>query len=99
MSTPTNLGVRQSVHDLQNEYNQGNKKPLEDLVRAWKGIKELPPTDKRSFFVLGGITANHSNTGETLTLCRCSTVMPIGVGIATMETSCSRPGTGYMSLR
>jgi len=30
------------------------KKPLEDLMRAWKAIKELPADDPRSFFTLGG---------------------------------------------
>lgn len=48
------LRVRRSIQDLQNEYSKGNKKPLEDLIRAWKGIKELPPDDPRSFFTLGG---------------------------------------------
>jgi tyrosinase len=46
--------VRRSITDLQSDYAAGNKKPLEDLMRAWKGIKELPPQDPRSFFVLGG---------------------------------------------
>jgi tyrosinase len=46
--------VRRSLTDLQNDYENGEKKPLEDLMRAWKGIKELPPSDPRSFFVLGG---------------------------------------------
>jgi tyrosinase len=48
------LKIRRSIYDLQKEYKQGNKKPLEDVVRAWKGIQELPPTDKRSFFIFGG---------------------------------------------
>ncbi|WP_392531681.1 tyrosinase family protein [Nostoc sp. C117] len=54
MSTSKKLKVRYSVEYLEEQYHQGNKQPLEDLVRAWKGIKELPATDKRSFFVLGG---------------------------------------------
>lgn len=54
MSAETQVGIRRSVHELQMEYNQGNRQPLEDVVRAWKGIKELPPTDPHSFFVLGG---------------------------------------------
>src|SRR5512136_1314922 len=54
MSTSSEIRVRRSVRDLQTDYENGNKQPLEDLVRAWKGIKELPATDKRSFFVLGG---------------------------------------------
>jgi tyrosinase len=54
MSPSKMVKVRQSVRDLQKEYDKGNKTPLEDLVRAWKGIQDLPPTDKRSFFVIGG---------------------------------------------
>src|SRR4051812_2944560 len=50
----TALRVRRSIQDLQDEYTGGDKKPLEDLMRAWRGIKELPPEDPRSFFVLGG---------------------------------------------
>jgi tyrosinase len=48
------LRVRRSLLELQTQYEQGNKKPLEDVMRAWKGIKELPPDDPRSFFNLGG---------------------------------------------
>lgn len=48
------LRVRRSIQELQDEYTKGNKKPLEDLMRAWKGIKELPPDNPKSFFVLGG---------------------------------------------
>ncbi len=54
MKTGKKLRVRRSIEDLQNDYKNGVKKPLEDLLRAWKGIKELPPEDPRSFFVLGG---------------------------------------------
>ena len=48
------LGVRRSITDLQKDYDSGNKAPLETLMRAWKGIKELPPTDPNSFFIIGG---------------------------------------------
>ena len=48
------LRVRRSLQDLQDDYTKGNKKPLEDLMRAWKGIKELPPDNSQSFFVIGG---------------------------------------------
>ena len=48
------LGVRRSITDLQKDYDSGNKTPLETLMRAWKGIKELPPTDPNSFFIIGG---------------------------------------------
>jgi tyrosinase len=54
MSTGSGVRVRRSIQDLQNDYNSGNKKPLEDLMRAWKGIKDLPPNDPNSFFVIGG---------------------------------------------
>jgi tyrosinase len=54
MSTDPAPRVRRSLADLQNDYQNGVKTPLEDLMRAWKGIKELPPSDPRSFFVLGG---------------------------------------------
>lgn len=50
----TSLRVRRSITELQDEYKSGNKKPLEDLMRAWKGIKELPADNPQSFFVLGG---------------------------------------------
>ncbi|WP_163864038.1 tyrosinase family protein [Myxococcus eversor] len=53
MTTQT-LRIRRSIQELQDAYTQGNKKPLEDLMRAWKGVKELPPDDPRSFFKLGG---------------------------------------------
>lgn len=48
------LRVRVSVRELERRYNEGDKQPLEDLLRAWKGIKELPPEDPNSFYVLGG---------------------------------------------
>lgn len=54
MSNQPNLRVRRSLVELENEYANGNKKPLEDLMRAWKGIKALPPDDEKSFFKLGG---------------------------------------------
>lgn len=49
------LRVRRSIQDIQDDYAKGNKEPLETLMRAWKGIKELPPDDPRSFFALGGL--------------------------------------------
>jgi tyrosinase len=54
VSTGNQLRMRRSLTDLQRDYADGNKKPLEDLMRAWQGIKELPASDPRSFFVLGG---------------------------------------------
>lgn len=40
--------VRRPIHELQDDYNKGNKKPREDLRRAWKGIQELEPDDPKS---------------------------------------------------
>jgi tyrosinase len=48
------LRVRRSLKELQDDYDKGKKKPLETLMRAWKAIKELPPDDQRSFFLIGG---------------------------------------------
>ncbi|HLI57779.1 MAG TPA: tyrosinase family protein [Actinomycetota bacterium] len=55
MASGTGLRVRRSITELQEEYRNGNTKPLDDLMRAWKGIKELDPADPRSFFSLGGL--------------------------------------------
>ncbi len=52
MSKP--LGIRRSLTDLQTAYDKGDKLPLETLMRAWKGIKALAPSDPNSFFMLGG---------------------------------------------
>jgi tyrosinase len=46
--------VRRSLRELWNEYQSGAEKPLEDLVRAWKMIQELPPEHENSFFRIGG---------------------------------------------
>ncbi|MEO7325082.1 MAG: tyrosinase family protein [Dokdonella sp.] len=48
------LRIRRSLEALQVDYDAGNKKALEDLMRAWKGIKELPADDPHSFFRIGG---------------------------------------------
>lgn len=50
----SDLKIRPSLTELQDKYEQGNKAPLEMLMRAWKGIKSLRPDDPHSFFVLGG---------------------------------------------
>lgn len=46
--------VRRSINDIQSDYDRGDKAELETLMRAWKGIKELPVTDPNSFFSLAG---------------------------------------------
>lgn len=50
----TKLRVRRSLHDVQDDFQKGNKAELENLMRAWKGIKELPPDDPNSFFMIAG---------------------------------------------
>jgi tyrosinase len=54
MATSDKIKTRVSILELQDAYTSGNKKPLEDLMRAWKGIKELPYDHPNSFFKLGG---------------------------------------------
>jgi len=54
MKTNNGIRIRRSVQELQNDYAKGDKKPLEDVMRAWKGIKELPPDNPKSFFRLAG---------------------------------------------
>jgi len=51
---PATPGVRRSLSEIQTEYDSGDKEALEMLMRAWKGIKDLPADDPRSFFMLGG---------------------------------------------
>jgi tyrosinase len=51
---PATPGVRRSLSEIQAEYDNGDKEALETLMRAWKGIKDLPADDPRSFFVIGG---------------------------------------------
>jgi tyrosinase len=45
---------RKNIRELEEAYLAGDKKPLCDLLRAWKGIQELDPKDPNSFFVIGG---------------------------------------------
>ena len=54
MSTIPKVRIRRSLTDLQHDYKNGNKKPLEDLWRAFKFIEELPADHPHSFFTLGG---------------------------------------------
>lgn len=48
------IPTRYSVRELQAMKLAGNHEPLDKLIKAWKGIKELPYNDKKSFFMLGG---------------------------------------------
>jgi tyrosinase len=50
----SSIGIRRSITDIQKDYDKGNKTALDTLMRAWKGIKELPPHDANSFFCIGG---------------------------------------------
>ena len=86
------LRVRRSLDELQDQYLGGNKKALDDLMRAWKGVKELPADDPRSFFVLGGYHGEPFRGAGWGTACT-------GVGTATTATSCFRRGTVSISSR
>ncbi len=48
------LRVRKSLDDLQADHQAGKTRELDDLMRAWAGIKALPPDDPNSFFMIGG---------------------------------------------
>lgn len=54
MTGSPSLRMRRSIADIQADYDAGNRKALEDLMRAWKGIKELGPNEFNSFFMIGG---------------------------------------------
>lgn len=47
--------VRRSLSDVQYDYDHGKKDELEALIRAWKGIKDLPANNPNSFFSIGGL--------------------------------------------
>lgn len=49
--------VRHSLQHLQNQYDTGipaNRLPLENLIRAFRGIQALPPNNQNSFFCIAG---------------------------------------------
>ena len=54
MNAMPGLRVRRSIQELQAGYEAGNKQPLEDLWRAWIGMKERPPEDLQAFHKLAG---------------------------------------------
>lgn len=54
MASAPGRRVRRSIADIQADYDAGRKKELEDLMRAWKGIKDLGPNEFNAFFTIGG---------------------------------------------
>jgi tyrosinase len=46
--------VRRSLRELEDMYEKNDKAPLENLMRAWKGIKELPVDHPDSIFSISG---------------------------------------------
>lgn len=60
MATARGLRLRKSFRVVEEEHylirSRGLKTPteLEDLILAFKGVQELPPTDPNSFFVIAG---------------------------------------------
>jgi tyrosinase len=62
MSSLNGIRIRRSIESIYNDYLIGQKsgspalqKPLNDLIRAWKGIIELGHTDPNSFFNIGSL--------------------------------------------
>jgi len=49
-----NQRIRRSLRELEDLHAKGDTAPLEKLMLAWKGIKELPVTDPNSLFSIGG---------------------------------------------
>ncbi|MBV7530784.1 tyrosinase family protein [Chitinophaga sp. sic0106] len=47
--------VRRSLRELEDLYASGDIAPLENLMIAWQGIKELPPDHPDSFFSIAGL--------------------------------------------
>jgi tyrosinase len=47
-------GIRRSIYDLLDDRANGKPEELDTLIRAWRGIQELPWDDPNSFFVIGG---------------------------------------------
>jgi tyrosinase len=45
---------RKDIRELEYEYDHGTKKPLETLIKAFRGVARLPAKDPNSFFVIGG---------------------------------------------
>jgi tyrosinase len=48
------IRIRRDIRELEYQYKLGNREPLEALIRAFRGVAALPPTDRNSFFVIGG---------------------------------------------
>ncbi|KAH8805271.1 putative tyrosinase [Xylogone sp. PMI_703] len=47
--------IRRSLQEIQAKYDSGeDKSELENLVRAFRGIQELDPSNPNSFFTIGG---------------------------------------------
>ena len=62
-----NARVRPSLHYLQHLYDSGeDRSSLENLIRAFRGIQELPPDDPNSFFHIAGFHGlPYRGPGET----------------------------------
>lgn len=54
MATTAMPRIRRSLTDIQADYDAGKTAELDALMRAWRGIKALPPEDPNSFFTIGG---------------------------------------------
>lgn len=50
----TRTRQRFSLYELEDRWTAGDKKPLEDVWRAFRAIQQLPADDPDSFFTIGG---------------------------------------------
>ncbi|KAK6538548.1 hypothetical protein TWF694_010127 [Orbilia ellipsospora] len=46
--------VRISLQQMQDEYDEGNREPLRNLIKAWIEIQKRPPSHPYSFFRIAG---------------------------------------------
>ncbi|OCL09102.1 putative tyrosinase [Glonium stellatum] len=46
--------VRRALHDIENDFNQGNREELDNLIRAFRGIVAKDALDPKSFFAIAG---------------------------------------------
>jgi tyrosinase len=54
MADTNSLRIRRSITDLLIDHKEGDKAPLDKLIRAWDGIQKLPPDNDNSFFKIAG---------------------------------------------
>ena len=46
--------IRKSLQEIENDFKQGNRIELDNLIRAFRGIHRKDPLDPKSFFAIAG---------------------------------------------